>query len=107
MSAWVQALREECERTSQRATADRLGVSPSMINQVLGGTYKASTRHLEVRVRGELMAEQVACPILGEISARACQDHQRRTFTPWNPIQMSVYRACRNGCPHSSLKEGR
>jgi DNA-binding transcriptional regulator YdaS (Cro superfamily) len=103
---WVEALNEECERTSQRATAQRLGVSPSMVNQVLNGVYKANTSSLEARVRGELMAEQVTCPILGAITTRVCLDHQLRPFAATNPQRVALYRACRRGCAHSSLKEG-
>lgn len=105
--SWIAALRAECERTSQRATAERLGVSPSMINQVLNGAYKADTKRLEALVRGELMAWSVECPVVGEITMRQCQDYQRQPLVVVNPQRVDLYRACRNGCPHSSIKEGR
>lgn len=107
MSGWLEALRAECERTSQRAAAERLGVSASMVNQVLGGNYKADSRRLEERVRGELMDETVECPVLGDITKRVCQDHQQRPCAANNPTHIRLYRACRNGCPNSTSKEHR
>jgi DNA-binding transcriptional regulator YdaS (Cro superfamily) len=106
VSEWIEALRAECARTSQRRTAERLGVSTSMINQVLNGSYRADTSRLEARVRGELLAETVTCPVAGVITRRACQDHQAREFASTNPVRVALYRACRAGCPNSGLKEG-
>lgn len=105
--AWIDALRAECERTSQARAAKRLGISTSMVSQVLRGLYKADTTQLEERIRGELMAETVTCPVLGEITKRACQDHQRRPLVVINRLRVDIYRACREGCPNSSLKEKR
>lgn len=105
MSEWIDALRAECERTSQTRTAKRLGVSPSMVNQVLGGSYKGNIARLETLVRGELMAETVECPVMGEITKRQCQDAQERPFAATNPMRVAVYKACRSGCPHSTISE--
>jgi len=103
---WIKILRDECERTSQTKVAARLGVSDSSVNQLLKGSYKASTKRLEARVRGELMKETVTCPVLGEISSKRCQDHQARPFATTNPTRVALYMACRKGCKHSKLKEG-
>lgn len=107
MTDWIEALHAECERTSQARAAVRLGVSASMVNQVLRGAYKADTSRLEARVRGELMAEVVICPVVGELSRRVCQDIQRQPFAATNPMRVELFRACRNGCPNSCIKEGR
>lgn len=104
MSDWIEALRTECERTSQSRTARRLGVSPTMVNQALNGTYKGNIARLETLVRGELMSETVECPVLGEITKRRCLDEQARPFAPTNPQRVACYKACRSGCPHSSLE---
>lgn len=96
---WIEALRAECERTSQAKTAARLGVSSAMVNQVLRGRYRGKTDNLETRVRGELMRATVDCPVLGEISTRQCLDEQSRPFAATNPLRIRLYRACR-ACPN-------
>lgn len=105
MSAWIEALQSECARTSQARAARRLGVSASMVNQVLSGAYKADTARIEQLVRGELMNETVLCPVMGEISRRKCVDAQARPFAATNRLRVALYKACRSGCPYSSLRE--
>jgi transcriptional regulator with XRE-family HTH domain len=101
---WLETLRQECEASSQVKIARRLGVSTAMINQVLKGVYKGNASRLEALVRGELMLENVACPVLGEISKRRCLDEQARPFGATNPQRVALYKACRNGCDYSSIK---
>jgi len=103
MTSWLEILRAECSRTSQHRTAQRLGVSGSMINQVLKGVYKGNTGRLEALVRGELLKETLSCPVLGDISKKRCLDEQGRPFAPTNPMRISVFKCCRNGCPNSSI----
>ncbi len=105
MDDWIEALRQECDRTSQNQAAKRLGVSPAMISQVLKGKYPAGTYSLEGRVRGELMGECVECPALGEISRKICLDWQARPFSLASPLHVRVYRACRGGCIHSQISQ--
>jgi DNA-binding transcriptional regulator YdaS (Cro superfamily) len=105
MSDWSAALREECEKTSQVAVARRLGISASTINQILKGVYKGNLTRFETLVRGELMRETVVCPVMGEITKRRCHDEQRRPFAVTNPVRVAVWRACRDGCPHSTIRE--
>lgn len=107
MSEWIQALAAACERTSQAQVARQLGVSASMVSQVLGGTYRASTQTLEQRVRLELPDGTVSCPVAGELTVSECRAHQARPFANTNPQRVKLYGACRNGCPHSTIKEGR
>ena len=106
MGEWIETLRAECERTSQSRAAARLGVSPAMVNQALRGKYKGNLARLERLVRGELMKETVTCPVLGEIGAKRCLDEQARRFASTNPQRVQLYRACRNGCPHSDIPTG-
>lgn len=101
---WVEVLRAEVERTSQRRVAKKLGVSATTISLVLSDSYPASTEALEQRVRGELMSECVVCPVLGEIDRRWCLDWQQKPLMVSNPLNVRVYRACRGGCEHSRLK---
>lgn len=96
---WVRALADACDATSQGAIGKRLGVSPSVVNQVLGNRYAGRVDLFEKRVRGELMAETVLCPILGDLSSRDCLDHQSRKFSATNPVRVKLFTACKT-CPN-------
>jgi hypothetical protein len=102
---WLEALRAETARTSQSRAAHRIGMSASVVNQVLKGIYKGRVQRVAERVRGALMNQKVVCPVLGEISCKRCQDEQGRPFGSTNPLRVAVYKSCRSGCSHS--KHGR
>lgn len=101
---WIDALAAECARTSQSATARRLGVSGAMVNQALKGSYRGRLDRLERRVRGELMQDTALCPVLGLISTRQCEDEQAQPFSTASRLRVAVYRACRDGCPNFRIK---
>lgn len=103
MADWIDALRTETERTSQSAAARKLGVSASVVNQVLKGRYRGRLDRVEARVRAQLMHEVVECPVLGEIERKRCDEEQRRPFSAASPQRVKIWRACRNGCPHSRI----
>lgn len=96
---WVLILAEECDRTSQGKASARIGVSSAMVNQALQNTYIGRLDILEERVRGELMNKVIACPVLGEISARRCLDEQARPFVASNALRLRLSRACAM-CPN-------
>lgn len=100
---WLVALREELKAIGLRHLAQRLGLSPTTVHQVLKGNYKGNLKRIEERVRGELLHKTVDCPVLGEISARKCLDWQARPFAATNPTRVAVWKACRAGCKHSNL----
>jgi hypothetical protein len=102
---WLAALTAACgaRGSSQAKVALRLGVSAALVNQVLRGKYKGSLANIEQRVRGELMAATVGCPILGEISSRRCLDEQARPFAATNPTRVALYHECHGMCPHSRV----
>jgi len=100
---WVRALAEECDRTSQRAAAARIGYSAAAVNQVLAGKYRAPETRVELAVRAALLAAEVCCPVAGVIPAARCLENQRLPWASTNPQRVALYRACRNGCPHSRL----
>lgn len=105
MTDWLNALKAECEATSQTAAAKRIGVSASTVNQVLKGSYKGNLARIEERVRGELMREMVECPVLWAISRKRCHDEQKKPFAPTNPLRVKLFHACRSGCPNSHIKK--
>ena len=100
---WIAALRAECARTSQIDVARRLGVSNTMVNQVLKGTYKGNWTGIETRFKGEFQGQTVACPVLGDISTRKCLDWQAKPFATTNSLRMTMYTACRE-CPNRRNK---
>jgi hypothetical protein len=104
---WVVVLAQACDASSQVQVGKRLGVSGSLVNQIVHNRYSAGLDRIEQRVRGELMAETVDCPVLGEISTRRCLDEQQRPFASTNPLRVQLYRACRS-CEHCrAAQEGR
>lgn len=107
---WLQAMRAEATATGQARLAQRLGISEATVSQVLSGTYKASTLRIERRVRGELLGETCACPVMYDPNLRQCQEVQDAPNVDkfGSPIRMQAWYACRGmgrfagkgPCPH-------
>lgn len=106
-NGWMGVLAEECRRDSQSKVAKRLGVSPALVNQVLKGLYRGDMNRIQARVEGAYMHHTVDCPVLEEIPLDQCINHQERPrrFATANPLFTRLYRACRSGCPYSTLKQ--
>ncbi len=102
---WFMAFKTACTTTSQVAVARRLGVSPSLVSQALKGAYKGDLTRLQTLVEGCLLNQTVGCPIAGEIPKHKCLEHQARDvrMATVNPLYSRLFRACRSGCPFSSL----
>lgn len=97
---WIDTLAKECDRSSQTRVAERIRISSAVVNQVLGNKYnKGRLDLMEQRVRGALMQQTVACPVLGALSSRDCLEHQVRKFRPTNALRVELYRACKS-CPN-------
>jgi hypothetical protein len=103
MSAWLDALRTECARTSQTAVAEQIGMSATVICQVLSGKYPGRLANVQQRVEGALLKQTVVCPVLGTLPRNECLDHQQRKFAATNAQRVNLWRACRAGCPHSEI----
>lgn len=84
---------------SQVAVAEQLGISPSAVNQALKSKYRGDVDGIAQRIRGVLMSLSWHCPVLGDISAKACLDEQRRPLVFSNPLRVRLHRACKT-CPH-------
>lgn len=91
---WILLLAEACDKVGQTSIAKKLGVSSTVISQALSNTYPSPLGSLERRVRGELMNETVACPVLGEITKRRCMDEQGRDYAATNALRVELRRAC-------------
>lgn len=103
---WLSVLRTQCEKTSQSAVSKELNYSPAVINQVLKGTYKGNLSTVELAVKGCFMNGVVDCPVVGEIATHYCLAYQKQPFAAINPLRVQLYKACRNGCPHSRIGGG-
>ena len=93
---WVIVLAEACDgkNSGQNAIAAKLGVSGSMVNQVLANAYAGRLDKIEQKVRGELMGQTYQCPVLGEITMRKCVDSQSRAYSATNALRVELRHAC-------------
>jgi len=93
---WIAALAKACDETSQNKVAAQLSVSAPAVSQVIKGTYAASTKNIETRVRGALLSETVNCPFLGVIGLDACSIWRKRhrDGVRANTLQIQMSRAC-------------
>ena len=83
---------------SQSKVATELGVSNAVVNQLLKDSYTGDVPTMASRIRGQYMAETVACPVMGTLSRRSCLDYQANPiFT--NPMRSALARACKT-CPN-------
>ncbi|MFQ5776170.1 MAG: transcriptional regulator [Kiloniellaceae bacterium] len=97
---WLEALAAAARIRGQAAAARRIGYRPSVVSQVLNGTYKGNETAVRRAVEGALMGAVVSCPVLGEIPAHRCATIQRQAFAATTPERVRLYRACRAGCPN-------
>lgn len=102
---WIVELAQECNRTTAAKAAKRIGYSSAVISHVLARRYPGDIDRVAAKVRGALMGETVACPIVGEIGRDRCLNEQRMDNTGASSIRAKLYRACRGGCPHSRLTQ--
>jgi hypothetical protein len=100
---WVQELALLAGQTSQRLAAERIGYSQAVVSHVFTNSYTGDLKRVEEKVRGALMGLVVQCPILGEVGRDRCLDEQKMPRSATSSIRSKLYRACRNGCPHSRL----
>lgn len=96
---WVSVLAAECARIGQPAVAQRVGMSVSVINEVLRCKYKGRTDRVGERVKGALMGKTVDCPVLGELARDACISKQDLPFAATNPERVRLFRMCPK-CPN-------
>ncbi|MDR2075614.1 MAG: hypothetical protein LBP61_01580 [Desulfovibrio sp.] len=101
---WVRLLAEECDRTSMRQTAARIGVSAAFISLALN-RRRENLDFVRARAERELITIRVTCPVLGEISGADCARERSAPFSGANPVRVRLYAACRNGCEHYNDKE--
>lgn len=96
---WVAALAEACDKASLGKVAERVKYSAAALSQVINGKYPGDLVKLERAVRGALLAEVVACPVLARtIPTSDCGANQRRGFSTASPLAARLGRTCPT-CP--------
>lgn len=93
-------LRRICTGSSQAKVAALMGVSTATISQAINGKYVGDVNRLAERIRGELMDQQVACPLWGQITLRMCQDKRETPLNAGNPLMVRQWQTCRT-CSHN------
>lgn len=97
---WIIILAEECDRSSQKSTAARIGYSSAVVNQVLSGRYTGDMGAVEQAVKGALMHATVDCPVAGKLEMHICLEYQRLPFAATNPQRVALFKSCRR-CQHN------
>lgn len=103
---WVLVLAETCQKMSQSAVAKLIDYSPAVVSSVLSKTYRGDVSKVEAQVRTFLMAESINCPVLGTIQRKSCLDWQAKPYAATSSHRVTMYRACRDTCPHSRISKG-
>ncbi len=84
---------------SQSRVATDLGISGPVVSTLLKDKYTGNVQAMETRIRGQYMAETVACPVMGALSSRDCLDYQARPAAFTNPVRAALSRSCKS-CPN-------
>lgn len=57
----------------------------------------------EIEAVSNAWSAAVDCPVLGTIDRGRCLDEQAQKYSSANRTRVQLFRACRSGCPHSSV----
>ncbi|MGL5166666.1 MAG: transcriptional regulator [Afipia sp.] len=105
LPGWVREWALEGNRTNGTRAAKKIGYSAAVFSHVLANNYGGDLARVELKVNGALMGATVTCPIVGEIGRDRCLDEQAMGQTGASSIRAKLYRACRNGCSHSRIRQ--
>lgn len=91
----MKLFRSKCEEIGQAEVAKTLKVSPSAVNQLYRGNYKAAPDAILQRVRESFGTETLYCTTLGEISLGRCAEEKKKPYAPLNSDYVRQRKACR------------
>ncbi|WP_416053100.1 MarR family transcriptional regulator [Cupriavidus basilensis] len=97
---WFEGLQREIKASTQRAVAERMGVSRPTLSVLVNGlgeygAGKAKTDRIETRYRQAF--EQISCPHTGEtVGAQHCREKALRQAPTHNPLQLNHWKACQD-----------
>jgi len=105
--AWVLVLADACDKTSQRAVADQLGKSSGYVSRLISRSYAGSYPEAEQLVRATLSAEEVVCPLYGQMQLKTCIRNRRREKSAnWMHVQFAqTCPTCPNNTDHPHAQE--
>jgi len=98
---WVAALITECDQTSQSTVAKALGISATVVSQVIHNNYAGNMRRTERLIRDAYLNAPVDCPALREtIASSDCLAWRQRAKkrNGSGPVFVHMRRACL-ACP--------
>ena len=100
MPDWVALLASACATASQNQVAKRLGVSATLISNVLASKYTGDMTRVEDLVRGAYARQVMDCPALGDLPTDVCRRWRlkARKLNSANSLNVTMFRACRR-CP--------
>lgn len=111
MPRWVNLLATACDKSSQRAIADRLSAagfacSNGTISKLINNKYPASTAEPERAVLAVFGGDEVRCPVWGEmIPLQSCLRTHRRKGLAGGVLHHFYARVCPT-CPNNTLTAG-
>ncbi|MEX2450944.1 MAG: hypothetical protein WD407_08830 [Rhodospirillales bacterium] len=83
-----------------KSSAKPNGLSSGTVCALLRGKYGArDLTKVESLIAATLLDGPVSCPIMGEITSKACYDNQHKQLSTANKTAIDLYRACRT-CPN-------
>lgn len=103
LPAWVEALADRADLTSQNRAAAEIGYSSATVSYVIGNRYTGDLARVEERVRATILTEAVLCPRLDEIPLASCLEWREaagRPFTAISSLHTEMRRACA-ACPRN------
>ena len=98
---WITQLADRCNSSSQNAVSKILSCSPSVISQLLYGTYKGNFAEWQIRVAELLERKQVHCLFFDyEITAGQCFDYRTGRIGREPSLRRHFEKLCPI-CPHN------
>lgn len=101
---WIAVLAAHADRAGLKGTAERINYSVSAVSTVIAGKYAGDVGRVEAMVRGALMAETVACPVLGETGRDRCLKEQKEPFRATSAFRVRMFHACKR-CPNATQNQ--
>lgn len=98
-------LKTAVEERGQKAVAQEIGYSPTVVSLMLKGSYKGDASAVEKAILIHLGKGAVNCPVLGQISGTECGEHQRRPLSTSNSHRTRMWRACRDCAFNTSRRK--
>ena len=105
LPGWVEKLAAACDATSVRKVAADMEVSPAIVSLAIRNKHHAPLDFIENKVKSLLNLAIVPCPVLGMITRHDCRRNQKKPFSTINPLEVQLFRSCRNGCKYSEIKQ--